>query len=213
MLALVPASDCAALLLAGGFSRRMGMDKSTLRLGEKAVLCRLADAASEACGLVIVLARSEQVLPALRSDVLRLDDPPHERGEGPLWAVARGLEHAARRGAAVACFGACDMPLMNAEHFAFVRAQLSQHAAAVPVTAETSDEPRALQPLAGGVQIEPALAACERLRRAGVRSLQSLFRALDAHELDVHALPHPSAIRGCNTPSEWQALLATIPRS
>lgn len=205
----VPASNAAALLLAGGFSRRMGIDKSTLEIDGVPVLQRLARAAAEVCGWVFVLARAEQTLPDLPRGVVRLDDPADERGQGPLWAVARGLAEAARRGATLACLGACDMPLLDADHFAFMLARLQEHAAVAPVDPASG----ILQPLAGAVRIEAAVAACEHLRRADARALRALFRSLDAHELDASALPHPAAIHGCNTPAEWQALRDATSRS
>jgi len=192
----------AALLLTGGYSRRMGCDKAWLSLDGEPLLRRLARAATSACDLVVILARDDQELPPLDCDFTRLDDPPSERGAGPLAAVTRGLEEAARRGAALACLGACDMPFLDALHFSFVLAHLERMnaQAVVPIEGAT------WHTMAGALRVDPALELSARLVGEGDRALVSLYRGLNALALAPSELPRPEALLGCNTPQEWQAI-------
>lgn len=194
----------AALLLAGGLSRRMGVDKASLEYESVTLLERLATAATTVCDIVIILTRPEQTVASMPTEVIRIDDPPDALGLGPLSAVHRGLLAARDRGATVACLGACDMPWLDERHFAFVLEHLHRGAAAA-VLPQGPEAQR--HPLAGALRVAPALLHTANLLQHDRRSLLALYEALAAEPLQVGRLPEPRAVVGCNTPEEWRAFL------
>ena len=104
----------AAVVLAGGASRRMGRDKATLRSRpERATTFveRIVSVVSPRCSPVFVIAAPGQPIPDLPADVLR----DEVRGVGPLLATGRGLRAAADAGIELAFVCAVDMPYMSVE--------------------------------------------------------------------------------------------------
>ncbi|MCV7211677.1 molybdenum cofactor guanylyltransferase [Mycolicibacterium canariasense] len=101
----------AAVVLAGGASRRMGRDKATLVLDGQTFVERVVAAVSQRCAPVFVIAAPGQALPELSAEILR----DEVRGVGPLLATARGLRAAADAGAERAFVCAVDMPYLSAE--------------------------------------------------------------------------------------------------
>ncbi|WP_090353354.1 molybdenum cofactor guanylyltransferase [Mycolicibacterium fluoranthenivorans] len=104
-------SPLAAVVLAGGASRRMGRDKATLEFGGQTLVERVVAVVSQRCSPVFVIAAPGQALPALSADILR----DEVRGVGPLLATARGLRAAADAGAQRAFVCAVDMPYLSTD--------------------------------------------------------------------------------------------------
>ena len=104
----------AAVVLAGGASRRMGRDKATMahpcRAGTTMVEHTVAVVACR-CAPVFVIAAPEQALPELTAIVLR----DEVRGLGPLVATGRGLRAAAAAGRDRAFVTAVDMPNVSSD--------------------------------------------------------------------------------------------------
>lgn len=108
-----PAS-LAAVVLAGGASRRMGRDKATLPHPGSAsttMVEHTVDVLKARCDPVFVVAAPGQPLPTLSADVLR----DEIRGVGPLLATGLGLRAAAAAGADRAFVSAVDMPFLSAD--------------------------------------------------------------------------------------------------
>lgn len=106
----------AAVVLAGGASRRMGRDKATLRLpgpggGGPTMVERTVEVVRARCAPVFVVAAPGQPLPELPAEVLR----DEVRGVGPLLATGRGLRAAAKAGLTWAFVCAVDMPRLTVE--------------------------------------------------------------------------------------------------
>jgi molybdenum cofactor guanylyltransferase len=105
----------AAVVLAGGASRRMGRDKATLTVpgpnGPTTMVEQVVSVVSPRCSPVFVVAAPGQPLPDLQAEVLR----DEVRGVGPLLATGRGLRAAADAGSELAFVCAVDMPFMSAE--------------------------------------------------------------------------------------------------
>ena len=110
------AVSLAAVVLAGGESRRMGRDKATLPLpgepGEATTLVQhVVGVVGQRCEPVFVVAAPGQPLPTLQVPVIR----DELRGLGPLPATGRGLRAAAEAGARFAFVCAVDMPYLTVE--------------------------------------------------------------------------------------------------
>lgn len=101
----------AAVILAGGASRRMGRDKATAVFDGKTLIERTVSAVSPRCAPVFVVAAPGQALPSVEAEILRDD----VRGVGPLLAAGRGLRAAAEAGLELAFVCAVDMPLLSAD--------------------------------------------------------------------------------------------------
>lgn len=104
------AAPLAAVVLAGGASRRMGRDKATLPYGDRTLIEHVVSVVRQRCAPVFVIAAPGQPLPDVDAEVLR----DEARGVGPLLATGRGLRAAADAGAAWAFVCAVDMPLLDA---------------------------------------------------------------------------------------------------
>lgn len=101
----------AAVVLAGGASRRMGRDKATLQYEGRTLVERVVSAVATRCDPVFVMAAPGQALPELPAVVLR----DEVRGAGPLLATGRGLRAAADAGAELAFVCAVDMPYLSGD--------------------------------------------------------------------------------------------------
>ena len=104
----------AAVVLAGGASRRMGRDKATMAHpagGGSTMVEHLVMVLGSRFAPVYVVAAPGQWLPPLATEVLR----DELRGVGPLLAVGRGLRAAAADGAQWAFVCAVDMPNLTSE--------------------------------------------------------------------------------------------------
>jgi len=100
----------ATIVLCGGRSRRMGLDKGTLPFGPELMLQRVVRLTLEAVDKVVVVAAAEQRLPELPLGVLRIAD--RRAGRGPLEGLAAGIT--ALQGSAEAVYAtSCDVPLLQ----------------------------------------------------------------------------------------------------
>lgn len=115
----------AAVVLAGGASRRMGRDKATLRHPRSSLTMveHVVSAVGTRCGPVFVVAAPGQSLPPLPGATLLRDEV---RGVGPLLATGRGLRAAAEAGRDLAFVCAVDMPYLSSA----LIDELAGHAAA-----------------------------------------------------------------------------------
>jgi len=118
------------IVLSGGRSARMGLDKATLPFGPELMLQRVVRLLREVVSPVTVVAATGQSLPDLPDDVLTTVDQHPDRG--PLEGLHAGLLVAQNHSDAV-YVTSCDVPLLRP---AFVRrmcALLGEHDIVVPV--------------------------------------------------------------------------------
>lgn len=99
----------AAVVLAGGASRRMGRDKALLQWGAETLAARTVRVVGGRCDPVIVVKRPDQQLDVIGAQIV--DDAV--AGQGPLVALGQGLQIAEALGAEWAFACAVDMPLLD----------------------------------------------------------------------------------------------------
>ncbi|WP_299563126.1 molybdenum cofactor guanylyltransferase [uncultured Mycolicibacterium sp.] len=184
----------AAVVLAGGASRRMGRDKATLVLAGETLVERTVRTVSRRCAPVFVVAAPGQSLPELPgAEVLR----DEVRGLGPLPATGRGLRAAAAAGRERAFVCAVDMPLLTAE----LIGELADAAARVPADVVLPFDGR--DHYLAGVYRAGLADRIDALVAAGERRMRALVDAVDTHRL---VLPPQPALTNVNTAAELEAL-------
>lgn len=160
------------LVLAGGFSRRMGQDKARLPWGELPLLLHVIERLGSLAAGVVVSARPGQELPA--GDYLRVDD--RRPGEGPLAGLAEGLAVAGGGGTIPVAVAACDYPFVDPALYTALLAAAPGAAAAVP-TLEGRSHPLL------AVWRSDAAGACARSLARGARRVQSVLDEIGAVEV------------------------------
>jgi molybdenum cofactor guanylyltransferase len=200
----------AALVLCGGFSRRMGCDKWSLPFGDETLLDRTVRIVREVVPEVWVVAREGQ---GVRGQFQVACDPAE--GFGPLAGLAAGLS---AMKAERAFLTSCDVPFLKP---ALVRRLLDLskgHAAAVPFV-------DGYHMTTAAVYSRAALPVARRLLAEGRLRPFFLVEELKARVVTVEEIrdtdPELLSFRNCNTLEEYRAALrdagfeppATQPRS
>ncbi|MCA9268069.1 MAG: molybdenum cofactor guanylyltransferase [Planctomycetales bacterium] len=198
------------IIICGGHSTRMGVDKATLPFGDEPLLARvvrllregLHAAADSGAPQLTVVAAAQQSLPQLPPDVRVVFDERPDRG--PLEGLRAGL--ASLQGAADAAFVVgCDAPLLAPGLVAHLAAQLGEWEIVAP------RDDAALQPLAA-VYCASVLPHVEALLAEDRRSLQALLARCRTREIPVDELravdPRLGSFVACNTPESYRAALA-----
>ena len=186
-------------VLTGGASRRMGADKSRLRIAGRCILGRLCELMADRIGQVMVIGREPQEPDVPACARWHPDSSP---GLGPLGGIATALQVAAAAAAPRGvCVAACDMPAVGGDLLDHLLAGRDPKApATVPVNPATG-------------QIEPLLAiyeaqarqSVEQAVRCGKLSATDWLTAAGARRL---AVPDNLAgqLANVNTPAELKAL-------
>jgi molybdenum cofactor guanylyltransferase len=203
------AARTAAIVLAGGRSRRMGTPKAALEWHGSTLVRHVAGLVARAVdGPVVVVRAAGQPLPPLPASVEIVDDAEDDRG--PVQGIASGLDAIGDRAHAV-YVSAVDAPLL---HPAFVRHVLHSLCAGDDVALPRLDG--FVQPLASAYRttIVPHLHAQLRRDRCDTRSLFAL-PGVRVRELGEHALradpvlaaldPDLHSLRNVNAPDEYEA--------
>lgn len=183
----------AAVILAGGASRRMGRDKATLPFSGPAGETTLVEHAVETlrgrCSPIFVVAAPGQPLPSLSVEVLR--DEVH--GVGPLLAAARGLRAAATSGREWAFVCAVDMPYLTVDLIDQLIGPSVRLGADVVLPWDGRDHY-----LAGVYRTDLAERA-DALIRAGERSMRALVNSVDTQRV---VMAEQSSLTNVNSPAD-----------
>jgi molybdopterin-guanine dinucleotide biosynthesis protein A len=183
----------AAVVLAGGASRRMGRDKASLPYCGSTLLQRTVATVSTRCSPVFVLAAMGQPLPSVDAQVLR----DEVRGEGPLPATGRGLRAAADAGLELAFVCAVDMPLLDVALIDELAAPAVRLGADVVLAWDGRDHYLA------GIYRTALADRIDALVAAGERSMRALVDRSDTQRIVMPAQP---ALTNVNTSDELHAL-------
>ena len=160
-------SDCTALILAGGDSRRMGQDKAALLLEGLSLLDRVTATMRQSFSKVIVSVRQP------REGVESPQVCDEQIDAGPLAGLVAGM---AQVDTPWVFAVACDMPFVTEEVVRGLAALRDQRQAVVPVIDGHS------QPLAA-FYAASALEAMRASLASGDRSLRGVLRRLDVREV------------------------------
>ncbi|GAY15434.1 molybdenum cofactor guanylyltransferase [Mycobacterium sp. shizuoka-1] len=184
----------AAVVLAGGASRRMGRDKATLpHPGGGATMVEFtARLLGTRCAPVFVIAAPGQALPVLDAEVLR----DEVRGVGPLLATGRGLRAAAAAGMERAFVCAVDMPFLTVD----VIDELAEHRG-VDIVLPWDGRDHYL----AGIYRTDLADHIDGLVAAGERSMRALADTVVTQRIVVPAGP---ALANVNSPADLQQQIA-----
>lgn len=187
----------AAIVLCGGFSRRMGRDKWSLPFGDETLLARVVRIVREVVDDVVVVAREGQ---GVQGDFRIARDPPE--GLGPLAGLAAGLEATE---ADRAFLTSCDVPFLEP---ALVRRLLDLSEGreiAMPLVAghhmtTSAVYARGVLPVARDLLRERRLRPFFLVERCDARIVgEEVLRDVD---------PDLASFRNCNTPEEYERALS-----
>jgi molybdenum cofactor guanylyltransferase len=189
----------AGILLTGGASRRLGVDKASLVLDGETLAARAGRCLTAVCEPVLEVGTGASGLPAIR------EDPP---GAGPLAAMAAAgvlLRTHGHHGAALLL--AVDLPRVDRSLLQFLR--------------DLPGEPTAVPVADGRLQLVcaryggDALLAAESLVVAGIRSLHELLDVVEYAEVGVAEwgrVTGPNAFADVDTPEDADRLGIALPR-
>ena len=198
----VSMASVSGIVLAGGRSSRMGVDKASLMLDGVTMLQRSVDRLTPAVDELVLVAAPGRALPSVTTELpLREVEDPIE-GEGPLVGIAAGLEACAGSAAVVV---AVDMPFVEAELLRALVARLDDaHRWVVPFA---DGRP---QPLCSAFAVS-ALSLIRDHIAAGDRAPMALAEDLDAYRMQADEWGAVDAsgrsFVNVNTPEEFSALL------
>jgi molybdopterin-guanine dinucleotide biosynthesis protein A len=186
---IASAPPLAAIVLAGGASRRMGRDKATLPFNGHTFVEQAVATLTARCAPVFVVAAPGQALPSLTAQVLR----DEVRGVGPLLATARGLRAAADAGLERAFVCAVDMPHLTVDLIDELVGPSVRLGASVVLPWDGRDHYLA------GVYRTDLAAKAEELVTAGQRSMRALVEAVDTQRV---VMPEQRALTNVNAPDD-----------
>ncbi|MFV1363541.1 MULTISPECIES: molybdenum cofactor guanylyltransferase [Mycolicibacterium] len=183
----------AAIILAGGASRRMGRDKATLPWEGATLVEHMVGIVKHRCEPVFVVAAPGQALPELDAEVLR----DEARGYGPLLATGRGLRAAAEAGVELAFVSAVDLPLLTVE----LIDQLVAPAVALGADVVLPWDGRTHY--LAGIYRTSLAERVDALVAAGERSMRALADTVDTQRV---VMPRQRALTNVNTPADLAAV-------
>jgi len=189
----------AGAVLTGGASRRMGLDKSRLKIAGHSVLGRMCELLADRLGRVMVVGREppwEQIPACVQWHADAFGSL------GPLGGIATALRQAGGgdrpRGL---CLAACDMPAAGGDLLDYLLAQRNPRAAATVLFDARSQR---LQPLFGIYESQARQSIEEALDSGRLRVADWLTAA------GAHRVPVPGELAGqlanVNTPAELEAI-------
>lgn len=173
-------SKVSAIILAGGYSRRMGQDKAALRLGDKTLLELTVDKL-RCLGIEEILVSGWESCP--EGAVYVPDIYPHR---GPLSGIHAGLLAASNPCALIL---PVDMPLLS---LGTLQSLINAHGEKAITILEGC-------PLPGVFDAELS-SLCEALLQADDYSLRRLLTAADT--LRIRGMESSWELRNCNTPED-----------
>ena len=189
-------SQLQAFILAGGQSRRMGSDKSQLRIENETFVERIAACLSQVTDSV-TLVNPHHEHPGFRSIV----------DQYPGWGALGGLHAALAAGQSEwAIVVACDLPFVTAGLFNYLASQRENHDTVVPL--QPDGRP---QPLAALYRIDPCRQRAAELIESGKRRPLDLLELVNTRWVPFTELTNLDQAEkffvNINTPDDYDAVI------
>ena len=190
----------ATIILAGGLSARMGLDKASLAMGGCTMIQSLATRFARDMGPVIVVLRTGQELTVQHANAAY----DLHQGVGPLGGLYAGLLASPDEDNFVL---ACDMPFADPEFASYMLSRLADHDAVVPMLA------RGPEPLHAGYR-KSCLPAVESSIAAGGLRMRNALDCLDVLYLPEDELrerdPELRGFLNVNTPEDYASAMQLL---
>lgn len=179
-----------AVILAGGASRRMGVDKSLLPVAGRPLIAGIAAQLAAVTEATLISANDPSKYAFLGLPVIADDEP----GSGPLGGIASALARSAHDWNLVV---SCDIPQIDGRYVD----QLFRQSEGADVVIPRWPDGR-WEPLLALYRRDTVLPAARRALAAGRRRIVAMF---DQLRVRCVAPPSSSWYRNCNTPEEFAA--------
>lgn len=191
----------SAIILAGGYSRRMGEDKALIEVAGKPLLQRTCELAQTVTAYVYLVTpwgeRYQGIIPEncqlIRETSLPDETPPH----GPLVGLYQGLQETDAEWVLAL---ACDLPKLTANELKFWCKQLDS--VGKDKVALLAKSPPIWQPLSGFYH-QQCRALFAAYLAAGGRSFQEF---LERHPVEELTVRDRATLFNCNTPEDLKNL-------
>jgi molybdopterin-guanine dinucleotide biosynthesis protein A len=194
----------AAIVLAGGQSRRMGQDKALLQVDGQSLLAQTCQVAAEVCDTVsVVTPWVDRYRPVLPEPIHLVQEPFPDGGRsaGPLMGFLRGL---ALLSSPWVLLLACDLPALPS---ATLRSWAEDLTTLPDETlAYVPRSPQGWEPLCGFYRAQ----CLQPLRAFADKGGRSFQRWLDTIPVQVITTDGDTALFNCNTPEDWQLFKNSI---
>lgn len=176
-----------AVILAGGYSSRMGVNKAELKINEKTLL-EIQINKVRAAGFNRILVSGYETA---GNDVISVPDIyPHK---GPLSGIHAGLQASADDSCLILCV---DMPLLPVK---VLKDLYSQHTGGITLLCHDGW----IEPTVG-VYDRSLLPRCEKILQSDNTSIRILMRQVGYHEYDFDM--DERYLLNCNTPEEYRQI-------
>jgi len=195
----------SAVILAGGQSRRLGMDKSLLKLEGQSLLARTVDKLAALSDDIIVVTNSPEDYAhlALGARFVRDEQP----GAGALMGVYSGLKAATHDSALTV---ACDMPFLNVSLLRYMLTKSARYDVVVPQLGEF------LEPL-HAIYSKRCLPFMAALLAQGRKQIIAFFGDVDVHHIEEPTIskfdPLHLSFLNVNFPEDWQLAQKVLARA
>lgn len=184
-------SDATAVIMAGGKSRRMGLDKSLLPLNDKPMVQAIYDQLDGSFSQILISGNEKEKLAFLGLKVV----PDKQAGQGPLMGIASALEASENELNFVV---ACDIPYIDLK---VVRNMLKE-ADGVDIVVPTLGQGR-YEPLFA-IYRKSSLKAINEVLSVGRRKISDVFGKCKVKYINLDL---PEGLANINTMAEYQEYL------
>jgi molybdopterin-guanine dinucleotide biosynthesis protein A len=171
----------AGVLLTGGASRRMGVDKATLVVGGETLAERAARVLTAVCDPVVEVGSGVTGLPCTR------EEPP---GEGPLAGLLAGADALALASDGAIVVLTCDLPFVD-DAFVGMLVEHPANGSVVPTVAGRKQYACSRWSAAAVASARVSFARGERVMRALLGAGDATFVVADAHALALADVDTP----------------------
>ena len=201
----LPGRGISAVILAGGQSRRLGMDKSLLELDGQSLLARAVSKLAALSDDIIVVTNGPENYEHLELEARFV--PDEQPGAGALMGVYSGLKAASHNSALAV---ACDMPFLNVPLLQYMLPSSASYDVVVPRLGDF------LEPL-HAIYSKRCLPFMATLLAQGRPQIIAFFGDVEVHHVKEHEIAMFDPLRlsflNVNSPADWQLAQKVLARS